>query len=196
MSAQLIMAGTLEDIQRTNMALESLVEFPVPLTSLRVWNAVHTNLPGTAADDDLALITGTWNTNSICVRTGNAAATNTTQRAFFEKQLPLEYSPGQRVKVRVHAGMVTTVADNTATLDLEVYKSDEEAGVGSDLVTTNAVSINSLTAADKDFELSSAALNPGDVLNGRLTIAVVDAATNAAVLGQVGAIKVLCDSRG
>ncbi len=35
---------------------DPLVRFPVNLTDLRIWDAFHTNLPGTAATDDLALI--------------------------------------------------------------------------------------------------------------------------------------------
>lgn len=183
-------------IVRTKLETNLLQAFPVPLTDLRVFDALHTNLPGTAASDDLALIGGAFGTNTPMIKTSDAKATTTTQRARFLVRLPAEYTAAGSVKIRLHAGMGTTVSDTTATVDVEAYESNKEGGLGSDLVTTSATTINSLTLADKDFTLTAAGLAPGDWLDVRVTIAITDGATATAVLGVIGHIALLCDIIG
>ncbi len=56
---------TLPTLDRDNLTTESLVEYPVLLTQMRVWDALQTNLPGTSSADDMALITGTLAFNVI-----------------------------------------------------------------------------------------------------------------------------------
>ena len=110
--------------------------------------------------------------------------------------IPDNYEAAADVVLRLHAGMKTTVADTTATVDAEAYKSDEEAGISSDLVTTAAATINSLTLSDVDFTISGGTLSPGDLLDIRIAVAINDGATGTAVIGQIGAVKLLCDTRG
>ena len=196
MATQLALTGTLPSIQRADLAQDSLASYPIPLTQLRVWDALQTNLPGTAAADDLGLIGGTFGSASPAVRTSDAKASTTTQRARLPVPLPPEYVSAQRVRIRLHAGMVTTISDGTATVDVEAYKSDKEAGIGSDLCITAATSINSLTDADRDFDLTASGLVAGDVLDVRITIAITDTATATAVIGQIGSVERLCDIKG
>lgn len=183
-------------IARTKLATDSLQATAVNLMHLRVWDAIATNLPGTAASDDLALIGGTFGTNTPMIKTSDAKATTVTQRARLLVQLPPEYPAAGSVKIRLRAGMQTTVSDGTATVDVEAYESNKEGGLGSDLVTTSATTINSLTLADKDFTLTAGGLAPGDWLDVRITIAITDAATATAVLGVIGHIALLCDIVG
>jgi hypothetical protein len=183
-------------IARTKLATDSLQSFVIPFTDLRVWDAFQTNLPGTAASDDLALIGGTWGSATPMVKTSDAKATTVTQRARFMVRLPAEYPAAGSVRIRAHAGMGTTVSDTTATIDFEAYESNKEGGLGSDLVSTSAATINSLTLADKDFTVTAAGLAPGDWLDVRMTIAITDGATATAVLGVVGHLALLCDMVG
>lgn len=183
-------------VARTKLALDALKPFAVNLMDLRVWDAIHTNLPGTAATDDLALIGNTFATGSPTIQTSDAKATTVTQYGRFLFQLPAEYDDGESVQIRVHGGMNTTVSDGTATVDLEVYESDLEAGIGSDLCTTAAQSINSLTFGDDDFSITSTGLAAGDVLDIRVTVAITDTATGTAVIGEIGGITVQCSIRG
>jgi hypothetical protein len=183
-------------IDRTKLATDSLKKFVVPFTDLRVWDAMQTNLPGTAASDDLALIGGTFGTNSPMIKTSDAKATTVTQRARFMVSLPAEYVADGSVRIRLHAGMGTTVSDTTATVDIEAYESNKEGGISSDLCSTAAQSINSLTLADKDFTITDTSLAPGDWLDVRVTIAITDSATATAVLGVIGSIELLCDIIG
>lgn len=170
--------------------------FKIQPTDWRVWDAFQTNLPGTAATDDLALIGGTFGSASPVIRTSDAKATTVTQRARCTFQLPHNYVAGQSVTIRAHAGMITTVSDGMATVDFEAYRSDDEAGIGSDLVTTAATTINSLTDANKDFTVTPATLAPGDTLDIRMTVAITDTATATAVIGQIGAVTMLLDTQG
>ena len=166
------------------------------LTDLRVVDALHTNLPGTAAGDDLELTGGTFGTNSPTVQTGDVASSNTTRYARMLMELPPEYVAGETVTIRCFAGMKTTISDTTATIDIECYESDKEEGIGSDLCVTSAISINSLTFANADFTITATALSPGDVLDVRVTIAVNDGATGTAVIGVLGSLELLLDIKG
>ena len=176
---------------------DALAIFPVRLTGLRVWDAIHTNLPGTAATDDLALIGTTFGTTAPVVSAGDCKALGATSRyARFMTELPECYEAGETVTLSLSAGMVTTVASSSCTVDVECYKIDKITGISSDLCTTAATTINSLVFAAKSFTITSSALTAGDVLDIRLTIAVNDAATGTAVTPTIAGIDLLCDIKG
>lgn len=184
-------------IARSKLGQDTLQPFPVNLTDFRVWDAFHTNLPGTPANDDLGLVGGTFATASPSLETEDlkaAGATNKYARCIV--RIPAEYDDGQSIQIRARAGMFTTIADTSATVDFEIYKMDEDAGIGSDLVTTAAQSINSLTDANFDFTITESGLISGNLLDVRITVAVNDGATGSAVQARVGAVKLLCDVRG
>ena len=178
------------------LALAELQPFIIPWTAWRVWNALHTNLPGTPLTDDLGLVGGTFATASPSIQTEDLkAAGATTSYARACVPLPWDYAAGQTVTARFHAGMLTTISDGTATLDLQCYETDEEVGISADICATAAQSINSVTLADIDFTITPTALTAGDLLDMRIAIAINDAATGTAVIGCVGAAKLLCDVR-
>ncbi len=185
------------EVLRTQLKQESLARFQIPMTAWRVWDALHTNLPGTSATDDLALIGGTFGTASPTIQTSDLKAAGATSRyARCLVQLPAEYDDGETVQIRAHAGMKTTVSDTTATIDFEVYESDLEEGIGADICATAATTINSTTLADIDFTITSSGLVAGDVLDIRMHVAINDGATGTAVIGMVGNVDLLCDIRG
>ena len=171
--------------------------FPVDLTALRVWDAFHTNLPGTAATDDLALIGGTFATSPPTVSAGDLkAAGATTRYARFQMQLPECYDAGQTVTLSISAGMVTTVSDTTCTVDVQCYKIDKITGIGADLCATAATTMNSLVFASVAFTITPAGLLAGDVFDVRIAIACNDAATGTAVTPTIASIDLLCDIKG
>lgn len=184
-------------ITRAKLTQEALAPLAVPLVSLRTWDDLTASLPSTAATDDLAIIDGAvWGTNAPTVQTSDAKATTVTQYGRFNIPVGEEYDTGETLQIRVRGGMITTVSDTTATVDIEVYVDDGDGDVGSDLCTTAAQSINSLTKADKDFSVSVGALVHGDSLDCRVTIAITDGATATAVIGEISAIKLLRDVKG
>lgn len=180
------------------LALSELQSFPVPLTNFRVWDAMHTLLPGTPTTDDLGLIGGTFGTATPSLRSEDLKALGATnKRARVLVQLPWDYVAGESVTLRFTAGMITTVAGSTATIDCEVYKqqADPDDAIGSDLVTTTATTINSLVFSNVDFFVTPSSLSPGDILDVRVTCAVNDGATATAVICGISSCKLLCDVR-
>lgn len=180
------------------LALAELQPYPIPLTNFRVFDALATVLPGTPASDDLGLVGGTFGTATPSLRTQDLkAAGASNNRARVLVQLPWDYVAGESVTLRFKAGMITTVASSSATLDCEAYKlqDDPDDAIGSDLVTTSAQSINSLTFANIDFTISPTSLSPGDILDVRITTAVNDGATATAVIAGITSAKLLVDVR-
>jgi hypothetical protein len=186
-------AGTL----RSDLAEDALMKFVIPFCEFRVHDAIHTTLPGTSASDDLGLYGGTFGSASPMIRTydvKNAGAV--TLRARVQVCLPAEYVAGGDITIRFHAGMLTTVASSTATIDVEAYASDKDGTGGSDICATAAQSINSLSFAVKDFAITPTGLNPGDWLDVRVTVAVNDSATGTEVAAAIGSAELLCDIKG
>ena len=189
--------GVSAQTRLTILKQEALAIFPVNMMDLRVWDAIQTNLPGTAAADDLALIGTTFGSTAPRVTAGDCKALGATSRyARFMVELPECYEAGETVTLSLSAGMVTTVASSSCTVDVECYKIDKITGIGSDLCTTSATTINSLVFAAKAFTITPSGLTAGDVLDVRLTIACNDAATGTAVTPTIAGIDLLCDIRG
>jgi hypothetical protein len=111
--------------------------------------------------------------------------------------MPAEYVEGQSVELRIHAGMLTTVADQSCTVDVEVYKSDEDETSTGDLCADAAVTdnMNSLVFADIDFTITPTTLSPGDLLDVKITVTIDDDATATVVKGCIGSVQLLCDTR-
>ena len=184
-------------IARSKLALDALRPFVVNLMGFRVWDAIQTNLPGVSSADDLGLIGGTYGTNAPSLQTSDLKAVGTTTRyARAMVRLPAEYVAGETVNIRLHAGMITTVADNTCTADVNAYESDKDNSVSADLCTTVAQDMNSLTFGSDDFTITPTTLGPGDFLDVRVAIICNDAATGTAVIGCISSVELLCDIKG
>lgn len=197
--------GTLETVdavsgvERSELTQESLSPFDLPPETWRIHDNMDGLLPDPpAGSDDLGIVSGTFGTAVPSIQTNdlkNAGAT--TQYARRMVQLPHNYVAGETVVIRLNAGMVTTVASVSATVDVECYKSDNFGAVdGSDLCATAATTCNSLTEADKDFTITATSLSPGDWLDVRIAIAVNDSGTGTAVKGCIGRAQLLCDTKG
>lgn len=189
--------GVSAQTRATILKQDALAIFPVPMTSLRVWDAYQTNLPGTAATDDLALIGGTFATAPPTISAGDLkAAGATTRYARFETELPECYDPGETFILALYAGMVTTVADASCTIDIQCYKLDKITGIGSDLCATAATTMNSLVFGAKSFTITPSGLVAGDKFDVRIAITCTDAATVTAVTPTISAIERWCDIKG
>jgi len=188
------------DIARSKLEQNALAEFQIPFTDLRVHDALHTVLPGTAASDDLGLVGGAHGTDAPMVQAGDLKAAGTVTRyARFLWGLPPEYDNDETVQVRVTCGMQTTVADTSCTVDVTAFLVDKDGtlnGAPTDLCTTDSQSMNSVTAASKDFTLTDSSLISGSLLDVGITIVCTDAATGTAVTPSIYAIALLADIRG
>jgi len=168
----------------------------IPWTAWRIWDNVVAPLGATAlSDDDLLMTGGTFATDPPCIQAGDVKAASKTRYARCQIAMPWDYVAGQTVTLRFHAGMVTTVAATSCLLDVSAYASDEELGLSADLCATAAQSMNSVTFADLDFVITPTALVAGSLLDIRIEIASVDAATGTPVIPTIGAAKLLYDAR-
>lgn len=187
-------SGILGAIARTALTQDDLQPYPVVLESAKVWDALQSNIPVTPASDDLGIIDNTFLTGRPTIETGdlkNAGAT--TRKTRFAVPVPPEYVAGETLTLRINAGMKTTVASVSATVDAEVAR---RAAPTVDICATAATTINSLTAANKDFTLTPTNVVPGDVLDIVLSVAVNDSGTGTAVIGQINSVTLLADIKG
>lgn len=191
----LTLTGTLTPGISRSQLTQATERFKLNPIDWRVWDAFATNLPATSATDDLGLYGGTFGTAAPIIATGDVKASTVTRYARITFPLPASYVAGQTCTIRAYAGMGTTVADTSATVDFQAYRSGDDTTIGSDLVTTAAQSMNSLTEANKDFVVTPTTLLPGDLLDIRMTIAVVDGATATAVIAQV-TVELLLGTKG
>lgn len=192
-----VMTNTKPAYARSDLALDSNKIYALDMSLWRVWNDSDAVLPDPSAADDLGYITGTFGTDAPYVETRDMDSLGaTTLYGRFSVQLPAEYEAGESVTLRFSCGMITNVADNSCTIDIEAYKADREGGIGADICATAATSINSLTFADVDFTITPTTLSAGDWLDVRVAIATNDAATGAEVKARIGSAELLCDVKG
>jgi hypothetical protein len=187
------------EILHSQMRQRVLQPFPVNWADFRVWDAQVSNPVAVAASDDLALLPAAFTASgaSTLISAGDCKNLGaTTRRVAFFTSVPAEYDDGETIQIRIRAFMSTTVASTSCTVDLEAFIVGSSSTVGSDLVTTAATTMNSLTASDKDFTIDAASVNPGDLLLCRLTIVCNDTATATAVTPTVSSVVLLCDTRG
>ena len=186
------------DLQRSSLAQESLALYPIPFEAWRVWDAFQTNLPGTAASDDLGVISGTFGSGSPSIQTSdqknNGSATSQYARAIVS--MPAEYDDAADVVLRFHCGALTTVASVSMVIDCEVHEMDLDATSSSDIVSTASQSCNNLVLSDKDFVVDASSLVRGDLLDVRVTLTIQDSGTGTVVKGIIGAAYLTCDIRG
>ena len=183
-------------IARSSLVQDDLQNYVIPFRDWRIADNLSSLIPATAASDDLGMDGETFGTETPFLVTSDAKATTVTQYGRFQFALPPEYVSGQSVRIQVKAGMKTTISDGTATVDFQVYESDDDGGVGADLCATAAQSINSLTQATLNFDVTATSLAAGDLLDCRMTVAITDSATSTAVLGKVSRCSVLADIKG
>ncbi len=159
----------------------------VPVTSWRAPTNINTVL-GAATATILGLITGTVGTATPMLQSDDSKAASHTAKAIAEYNLPADYIAGGTFSLAIKAGMITTVADTSATLTVEVFRDAGDGTVGANIGPA-AQSINSLAAAVKTFVITPTTLNPGDKLILRLTTTIVDGASGTAVIAQIENIK-------
>lgn len=186
-------------ISRSSLATDSGAKQIIPIAEWGVSTGNFARL-GAPSGSDLGIVAGTFGTNVPTPQTSDQKANGavTTQYARFTLQLPDNYVAGSQVYLEAIAGMIGTgPADVSATIDFEAYLcADSNLKSGSDLVTTAAQSINSLTFAAKSFTVTSGSLIPGSRLDVRVAIAIRDNASATAVTGCIAVVNLIRDVRG
>lgn len=190
--------GNLPTYPRTSLAMDTSQILALPFHVWRQTAAVATVLAGTSSGSDLGYYTGTFGTAGSYIGTSDLkTAGATTRYARCLTVLPPYYAAGETVSVRFSAGMITHVADVSATLLVAAYEvARADRTLSANLYGGAAVSINSLTFAETSFALTSSSLLPGDMLDIRVAIAVNDAASGTAVIAAWSAGELLTSIRG
>jgi hypothetical protein len=187
-------------IARSKLAQDTYQPYVIKLQDLRVWDDVTEWLPNASANDDLAIVDGTFGTDAYTMSAGDVKGVGAVTRyARGTVALPAEYDDGASVRFRIRAAMETTVADTSATVDVEAYLLDEDGtlnGSPTDLVSNAALSINSLTVANYDFELATTSLVSGSEIDFRVTVACNDGASVTVVRPSIYKVTLLCDIKG
>lgn len=185
-------------LSKSNIPVVQNSIFELPFANLRVWDAFATLLPATPAADDLGLVNQVFGSGGPpYVSAGDVKASSSTRRARFTYHMPIEYVAGRDASIRLHAGMLTTVAGTSCVVDLEAFLIGiDTAYDGVDLITSAAQSINSLTFAPIDFVLDTGnGLAPGDFIDVRVSVTWVDAATVTAVIPAIAKSSLICTTR-
>lgn len=133
----------------------------------KVHDALQTNLPGTAASDDLGLDSRTFLSGSPFIRSVDFGGTSTTAYARRQVALPSDYLAGTDLSLVITAQMEQP-ADTSSSIDAEVALGDN-----TDICTTAAQVIGTM-AGSKTFVLSGSSLVPGSILDIRLKFSGVD----------------------
>jgi hypothetical protein len=193
---EVIPLSALFNVGRSQITQQDLVPYTIPLTSLRVHDAMQTNLPGTSSADDMGLITGTPGTDVPTLQGVDFGGTSTDEKGAFEFVLPAEYVAAETITVRVRAAMLTSVSDGTALVDVECWKAGDDGAAGSDICATAAQSINSLTPANKDFTITPTGLAAGDRLLIRVAFSGSDVGNLAVMIPEISKLQVLLDIKG
>jgi hypothetical protein len=189
-------AAVLGPFYRTDLEIDSLQSYVIPLTNMRVHDAMQTVLPGTAANDDMGLITGTPGTDVPTLQGVDFGGTTSDEKAGFQFVLPPEYYSGGQIQVVVRAAMLTAIADTSCTVDVQCWPQDDNGAAAADICATSAQNMNSLTPANYTFTITATNRLPGDVLNIRLAFAGTDAGNLAVMIPEISKVTVKLDIRG
>lgn len=182
-------------VARSNLVQETKA-YPLSFFDGRVHDALQTSLPGTAANDDMGLITGTPGTNAPRLQGVDFGGTSTDEKAAFLFTLPPEYVDGQAITCRVRGAMKTALSDGTALVDVECWKLDGDGAVGADICATAAQSINSLTPANKDFTITPTGLVAGNQLMLRFAFSGSDTGNLAVMIPEISWIEMRLGVKG
>lgn len=189
------LSSSISGFTRSDLTTESK-EFPIPFTSCKVWDAPQTNLPATAATDDAALVVGTPGTNALTIQGLDPGGTTTASKFTFEFTMPPEYVAAGNAAIRVKGKCTTSIADNSCTVDFNVYRDAGDGTVGADIMASGPFSINNTTAVQSDMTITASSLNPGDKLIVVGIIAGTDVANAAAIVPTLLKINMLLDVKG
>lgn len=163
----------------------------IPLVSGHTWDSLAVNIPATAGNDDMGLVTGTPGTNAPQLQgldVGGGGSETDAGSVGFQFVVPDWYTTGGTMTLQILAGMLTTVAQTTAKIYVKAWVPDYANKDGTVGVLNNGatgVSINSLTFATVEFliddDLAAHVLAPGDVVQLQIQAKVNDT-TDAGVM--------------
>ena len=187
--------GSITEFPRATL-VEETKEYPIPFTSCRRDDELHTSLPAVATSAIAALVTGTPGTNAPTIQGFDPGGTTAASKFAFEFTLPPEYVAGAAASIRVKGKTTTSIADVSCTIDWNVYRDAGDGTVGADIMAASAFSINNTTAVQSDMTISASTLNPGDKIIVVGTIAGEDTGNVAAIVPTLFKIGMVLKIKG
>lgn len=182
-------------VPRTQLTQDDLQPYVIPLS--------YFEAPGTGAQlgssagtpsGALGLTIGTHGSATPKL-VGEAASGNSKSNSGrVQFALPPEYVSGETITLRVRA-RITGNVQVAQTVDALVFKSDEAAGVGSDLCATAAQSLTT-SAANYDFTITPTGLAAGDTLDVLITAAANDTGASNNRFIEIFRVAMLLDIKG
>jgi len=143
------------------------VNLEIPVTSWRIHDAPETVLlTGAGIDDDMGCNAGTYGTT---VQSLNALDNGGGGETFYARQqvvVPMNYAQGHALKLILTVNEVVACV-SAATLDVEVHRVTVPAA---DICATAVQSIVGAAPTDYDFDITSTAVQPGDILDIRIVM--------------------------
>ncbi len=193
LSLESIDAG--ETVTRSELGQDDAQPYPILMEDWYIFDSTtHAPLGATAISaDDLIFTYGAVGTAEPVLKATDFGATTTTQKARVRFTLPPEYVAGETITLRANAGMLTTVSHQTAQIDFNVYRA---AAPTVDICFTSIQSINSLTAANKDFVITPTSCVPGDILDILMTVTGTDDTDAGVMVPVVNSVALLLDVKG
>lgn len=163
--------------------------FPIAPTSWRKSAALKDALDDAAGTSLLGLA----DAQGSLIVSSSTNNTSVTEKAACYVALPSNYQAGGTLTLRLR-GSVSVARTASCTIDAVVKKLGD-AGLGSDICETAAQSINSTTAANKDFVITPTGLVAGDVLMVEVTIVNNDTggSTGGVATMQAASLRAVCD---
>lgn len=188
-------SSTITGFVRSDLTQE-IKEYPIPFTSVKVWDAPTTNLPAVAATDDAALVVGTPGTHAPTIQGLDPGGATIASKFTFEFVLPPEYVASAPAAIRVKGKTTTSAADNACTIDFNVYRDQGDGTVGADIMASGPFSINNITAVQSDMTITASTLLPGDKIIVVGTIDGVDAGNAAAIVPTLVKMSMMLNVQG
>ena len=166
-----------------------LATYGVPLQTIK--NADGTSLATSASSNQFAIKVGGWGTGTVKLQTEAASNNSKTDTCFFEFVLPPEYVAGGTVKLRLTARENDEAAVST-TLSGQVYESDGEGGVGSNILGSWNETDVTTSWATFTAPITATDLAPGDRLEVYIRLTVDDTGGSGGQ-AEIGKVELLCD---
>jgi hypothetical protein len=180
-----VTAGTTNVIQPSPSGLAKL---PIDLQTGQQVNS-RTALGTSASVGHLGIST----TYGAAAVTRSIASATTSEQAYWRFRLPDDWASGGTLQLRARCSVQNGPAQVSATITPSVKKLGDN-GVGSDLYSAGAVSVNSATATDYDLTFASTNLSPGDMAQVEVTFAIDNTGGGSTVTGRLLALKLLYQS--
>ena len=200
MARTINMTGQLPSLDRADLTLEQNQIYVLELDTWKVSTTLAA-LPAAGDSTSLGLVVGAHETAAHSLQGTDFGGLTKTETCRRKYTLPVEYVSGQPIEIQVHGGVLTTISSTSATVLAEVVKVTprtltSDSGIGTDLVTTTAQSINSLTMAYVEFNVTPTGLVAGDQLDIEITAEGIDG-TDAGVMKMfIDRIAVKLDVKG